>query len=133
MRQWEIQKSIYQALKDDVDITAVVTGVYDEVPQGTKYPYIVIGEDTALQWDTGSSVGAESTLTIHVWSRDYGRRECKEIMSLVYDVLHEAELSIDDAHAVFCYWEFAETFLDTDGKTRHGVMRFRTLTEDMAG
>lgn len=131
MRQWEIQKAIDKALKADTALMAAVTGVFDEVPQGTKYPYVVIGEDTALQWDTGSSVGSESTLTIHVWSRDAGRQECKEIMSLVYDVLHEAELSVDDAHAVFCYWEFGETLLDVDGKTRHGVMRFRTLTEDL--
>ena len=43
-------------------------------------PYVVIGDDTSAQWDTDDTVGSENTLTLHVWSRYYGRAEVKDIM-----------------------------------------------------
>ena len=130
MRQWPVQVAVYQDLIAYTPLMNRVTGVYDHVPQGTAYPYVVIGEDTAIEWDTDTSDGVESTLTIHVWSRLKGRRETKEIMELIYDALHRAELQIEGLHSVFCYWEFSETFLDPDGETRHGVTRFRIKAEE---
>ena len=124
MMQWQIQQAIFARLEAELD-----TPVYDHVPQGSAYPYINIGEDTALQWDTDDSTGSESTLTIHTWSRQYGRRETKQIMRQIYNALHRAELDIAGGLFVTCEWEFAESFVDPDGVTRHGVMRFRILSE----
>ena len=130
MRQWEIQKAIFQTLTADTDLMQAVTGVFDHVPQNQPYPYVVMGEDTALQWDTDDSDGTEATLTIHVWSRQAGRREAKEIMQVIYGALHRVDISIDGMHTVLCFWEFSETFLDPDGVTRHGVTRFRVVAEE---
>ena len=126
MKQWEIQKAIFSRLSSELSYS-----VFDHVPQDEQdFPYVVIGDDTGLQWDTGDSRGSESTLTIHVWSRQLGRRECKEIMDEIYQALHEYELDIDDMHTVICHWEFSESFLDPDGITRHGVTRFRIIAEE---
>jgi hypothetical protein len=130
MRQWEIQKSIYQTLTADPDLMEVITGVFDHVPQGQDYPYINIGEDTSIEWDTDTELGSESTLTVHVWSREYGRRQVKEIMEQIYDILHRAEIELETLHLVDCVVEFMETFLESDGVTRHGVMRIRVTTQE---
>lgn len=130
MNQWPIQVAIYQTLTNDTAIMARVTGVYDEVPQDATFPYIVIGDDTGVQWDTDDTLGAESTLTIHVWSRKAGRKETKEIMQLIYDALHRQELDITGMHSVVCQWEFSETLLDPDGVTRHGVTRYRSIARE---
>lgn len=130
MKQWEIQRAIYQRLTDYQPLMAVIDSVYDHVPQDSDFPYLVIGDDTGLQWDTGTSKGTEATLTIHAWSRELGRREVKQIMNHVYDVLHLATLSIVGLESVLCHWEFAETFLDPDGITRHGVSRFRIIADE---
>ncbi len=130
MRQWEIQQAIYEELTTYVPLVNSVTGIYDHVPQKTDYPYVNIGEDTGVQWDTGTSHGVESTLTIHVWSRKRGRKQCKEIMQIIYNILHEGTLDIVGMKSVLCYWDFSETMLDPDGLTRHGVMRFRILAEE---
>jgi len=61
MRQAEIQKAVFDLLVIGVDPTPV----YDDVPQGASFPYVVIGDDTSIPWDTDDSVGSESTLTIH--------------------------------------------------------------------
>lgn len=130
MNQWPIQVAIFDILSNDADITARVEGVFDHVPQGTAYPYIVIGDDTGLQWDTDDSLGTEATLTLHVWSEGAGRKETKEIMQLIYDALHRVDIQVDGLHTVLCQWEFSETLLDADGVRRHGVMRFRLIGEE---
>lgn len=130
MRQWEIQQAIYDDLTASEQLMERIEGVFDHVPQNTKYPYVVIGEDTGLQWDTDTSDGVNSTITVHVWSRERGRKETKEIMDIIHRVLHRSELNISTLTSVFCYWEFSESFMDTDGKTRHGVTRFRILAEE---
>jgi hypothetical protein len=131
MIQLQIQKSIYEKLTDDLDLIDLVNGVFDHVPQGQDYPYITIGEDTSLEWDTDTNLGQESTLTIHTWSREYGRAEVKTIMSAIYRVLHRQPLEIDDGAHVLSNVEFSETFLEADGVTRHGVMRVRVIVDDL--
>lgn len=126
MMELEIQKAVYARLISTYDLNVPV---YDHVPQDAAFPYIVIGDSTAIQWDTDDSLGTESTITIHVWSRFRGREEVKEIQGQIYDALHRHELDIDGCHTVTCEWEHADSFVDPDGITRHGVSRFRILAE----
>ena len=123
MNALEIQTAVYARLSAQLD-----TPVYDDVPQGSEYPYTVIGDDTAVEWDGDTFLGTEATLTIHTWSQYSGRAEVKGIMSSIYAALHRYSLSIAGYNTVTCTWEFAETFLEADGETRHGVQRFRLIT-----
>lgn len=150
MRQTGIQQAVYNALIGNPYVSDLVDGrIYDNVPQGTDYPYIVIGDDTTIPWDTDTETGSESTLTLHVWSRYYGRYEVKAIMEAIYTTLHRREgedsqqggltvishsmvingvtVQVPEAHVVLCEHEFSESFLDPDGITRHGVIRFRIV------
>jgi hypothetical protein len=125
MMQEEIQAAIFARVQ------AVGYPTYDHVPQGVDFPYVVVGDDTSTPWDTDTSIGSETTCTIHVWSRYRGRKECKEIMRTLYEALHRADFPIIGGALIECQAEFQESFLDPDGLTRHGVMRFR-LTVDEA-
>jgi hypothetical protein len=125
MMQEEIQAAIY------AKVSAIGWPTYDHVPQESAFPYVVIGDDTSIPWDTDDSIGSETTCTIHVWSRHRGRKEVKEIMRTIYEALHRQELSIIGGALVECQAELEESFMDPDGLTRHGVIRFR-LTVDSA-
>jgi hypothetical protein len=125
MRLVETQRAIYQALTADPTLMGMITGVHDHVDQGSAYPYVVIGEDSANEWDTDTEQGAESLLTIHSWSREKGRMQTKEIQEAIYEILHRKELTINNAVFYSLFWEFSDSFVDPDGETRHGVMRFR--------
>lgn len=118
----EIQKSIYTALESALSIN-----VYDNVPDNAQAPYVVIGDDTFAEFDTDGDSGFEATVTIHSWSTYRGRSQVKEIMSAVYNALHRADLTVQGYNLLGCDFEFSETFLESDGVTRHGVQRFRIL------
>lgn len=125
-----IQKAIYALLSGSSDLPEI----YDNVPQKdgritATWPFVVIGEDTSIAWDTDDSVGAEATITIHSWTRYGGRAAAKPVMSTIYDLLHRAELEIEGYSAVTIDFEYSEVLEDTDQVTFHGVQRFRILLE----
>ena len=126
----ELQKTIYTALNSDATLSAMITGVYDDVPEGSTYPYVVIGEQTAVNFGSKTLDGLEYTLTVHVWSQYRGRKEAKEIMERIYNILHESNLSVTGANLVNLRQEFETTLVDSDGITRHGIMRFRAVVFD---
>ena len=131
LHSWELQKAIFTTLSGNVQgISAVNVPVFDDVPEGTEYPYVVIGEETAANNGTKTLDGIEHTLTIHAWSRYRGRREIKEIMQSVYENLHNTDISVSGASLVNIRQEFNTTLAETDGITRHGVMRFRAVVFD---
>ena len=125
-----IQKAIYDSLNSDTTISGMITGIFDDVNEGTAYPYIVIGDDTAINVGTKTVDALEYTLTLHVWSQYRGRKEVKEIMAAIYDVLHDADLTVQNSVLVNIRQEFEQTLVDGDGITRHGVIRFRAVVFD---
>lgn len=128
---FSLQSVVYSALSSDSALSAIINGVYDDVPEGTGFPYVVIGEDTATNIGTNTVDALEHTLTLHVWSQYRGRKEAKQIMSRIYEILHNADLSATDAVLVNLRQEFETTLVEADGLTRHGVMRFRAVMFDL--
>lgn len=131
LHSWELQKAIFTALNGNTSgISGANVPVYDDVPQDTSYPYVLIGEETTANNGSKTLDGVEHTQTIHVWSQYRGRREIKEIMGSVYENLHNTDISVSGATLVNCRQEFSTTLAENDGITRHGVMRFRAVVFD---
>lgn len=103
-----------------------VKGVFDAVPEGQAFPYVTIGEDTVVDWSTKTNAGEEITHTIHVWSRYAGKKEAKEILSMVLEAITKQPLVLTGGFSVdYTAMDFMEVFTDEDGLTRHGVLRIR--------
>lgn len=141
----EIQRAVFNQLRTNVPLAAllansVVAGspsepaIYDNAPQEqfsedpSHFPYVVIGDDTAAEFDTDDVNGQETTVLIHIWSRIRGRKQIKQITDAIYAALHKAPLEIIGQHGIYCYWEFAESVPEPDALVQHGVTRFRILT-----
>ena len=126
-----LQQTIYTALTADVPLMAAIVAVYDDVPQvadsgaASDFPFVTIGEDILRDWSTNTWSGAEALITIHTWSRLPGRKETKAIQDLIYTALHRATLTIAGHTSVLIDFQLSDSFLDPDGKTRHGTQDFR--------
>lgn len=120
------QQAIFTALDGQVGAT-----VYDYVPDlpsgqpAANFPYVVIGNDTFVAWDTDDQLGAEVTITLHVWSRQKTMLEAKTIAGAIYAKLHRATFLIAGYRTIDCLCEFSEFLNDPDNRTRHGVLRYR--------
>lgn len=128
-----LQQAVYNRL------VAALPGyrIYDDPPNqpdgiaDADFPYITVGEDTVQAWDTDGSLGANCTVVLHVWSRKNGKKEAKTILGLLYTALNRQAANLTAAGYTFidALHESSEVVEEVDGKTRHGIIRFRLTME----
>jgi hypothetical protein len=129
---FELQKAIYQLLTGDTTLMALVTGIYDRPPQGTTYPYILLGVAQSEDWSTKTTSGSEHELCIRAWSREGGSRQAALIMERVHGVLHGASPAVAGQAVALMRYSGSDMALQNDGVTLLGTMRFRVLLEAAA-
>ena len=126
--QFALQSAIYSRLNSDTTLTSTYgAGIYDEVLQNATYPYVTLGEETTIDYSTKDVYGGETTINIHIWSQYKGAKETKNIMDRIHDLLHDYNLTVTGFNLINLRFEFSDIMIDPDGKTRHGVMRFRAI------
>lgn len=126
--QFALQTTIYSTLANDNTLTSTLgAGVFDEVLEGASYPFVSLGEETAVDYSTKDIDGGETTINIHIWSQYKGAKETKQIMDRIHDLLHDSNLSVTGFNLINLRYEFSDIMRDPDGVTRHGVMRFRAI------
>lgn len=128
INQFALQTAIYTKLSTDSNLTTTLgASVFDDIPEETPYPYVQLGEDTAIDYSTKDQTGSEVTVNIDVWSRYRGSLQAKNIMDRVHTLLHDSSLSVTGSNFINMRFEFSDIIRDPDGITRHGVMRFRAI------
>ena len=90
----DVQKALYAKLNGDATLSAMITGVYDRVKDGTPFPYVVLGDAVMEDMATQTAAMQRVQVQIEVFSRNGGRKEALEIANRVQLLLHEGSLSI---------------------------------------
>ena len=126
---YALQKAVYQTLSGDATLGAMISGVFDMVPQDTDYPYVVFGEGYVERVNSLGYTLHEHTLKLRVYTRQRGRKELYMIMERMEELLDEATPSLDDHTLILLHYMNAEVQLGKDGLSMEGGMRFRAMTE----
>lgn len=106
--------------------------VYDDMPEQAPYPYINMGEMTAVDWSDKFEPGQEIHSTIHIWSQYKGRKEVVEMGDMVLRALSKAPLVLNsNFRIVLAAMDMDELMMDLDGITRHKILRHRYLIEEI--
>jgi len=128
-----LQSGLYSLLAADTALTDLLAnspGIYDHVPHDAMTPYVAIGDTIVNDWDTDDSRGLDAEATLHVWSEYRGRFEAKQIQDAIYNALHRTDqLTVAGASVIDVFQTYADTELDPDGLTRHGVQRITITLE----
>lgn len=103
--------------------------VYDDPPPDPAFPYVTLGRVESRGSDAAGASGIEHALTLHVWSRYGGRAEALDIIAALRDALHDTDPAIEGRTLVFLFAQFSDVFRSGDGRTTHGVLRLRAMTE----
>ncbi len=121
-----LQAAVYTRLSGDSALTSTLrAAVYDDVPERTQFPYVTIGEFTEAQNDTMGTTARDLTITVHCWSQAPGMKEIQNVQNRVDQLLDRWTPTVTGWTATEMLQEFFETFRDPDGRTRHGVARYR--------
>ena len=125
-----LQAAIVAALLADDDLAALVGDrIHDAPPRDAAFPYVSLGLMRATDWSTATEDGAEHEVTVHVWSRERGKRACHAIMAAIRGVLHDAPLTLDGHALVNLRCVDGEVRREADGITWRGALNFRAVTE----
>jgi hypothetical protein len=103
----DIQKALYQQMTSDPDLTALITGVFDYVPDNQAFPYIMISGFIENPWNTFNRNGKEVTATFHIYSDQKGNKEVYTILNRLNQVLDGAALTLDNHSLVSLQFEDA--------------------------
>ena len=126
-----LRRSLHDLLNAHMPLVAALGGpkVYDEPPRSVAFPYVTLGDARTTDWSTGDSTGHEHALTLHVWSRQGGQSEAHVVAGEVMSALETVPLAPLGQRVVNLRFATADIRREEDGRTWHGVVRFRAVTE----
>ena len=120
----EVQTALFNAL---VPALAPVP-VLDQAGPNQEYPYATIGEFVGGHDDTLGEQAVNLDVTVHLWSRERGMQECQQLMTAAKNALDRQRLPASGFQWVTTIWTDAQTLRESDGRTRHGILRFQVMT-----
>lgn len=122
--------AIRAAAMEDEAVEALVGGrFYDDPPPDVVFPYVTIGRVESRPVDASEREAIEHAVTLHVWSRYGGRTETLDVIAALRRCLHNASLGVADRRLVLLFALFTDVFRSGDGRTTHGVLRLKAITE----
>jgi hypothetical protein len=124
-----LQTAIYQRLTADTTLAGLVTGIYDQAPQGTVFPYVTLGDSTATDRSTNTTAGTEFDLKLHAWSREGGRKQAAGILQEIYSLLHHASFAVTGQSLISIRYEASTITLESDGWTYQGIIMFKVFLQ----
>lgn len=120
-----LQSAVYTKLAASSALTALVSGVYDEVPEPAPYPYVSFGAITETTDDAHDRQGLDVTVTIHVWSKAPGMGEAYDVFAAVDAALDRVSLAVAGFTDVSVRLDQAEAVKDPDPDVRHINAQYR--------
>jgi hypothetical protein len=125
---WSLQTALFQRVK-----ALSSYRVSDATEEQAAFPYIKMGETSALPWSDKSKPGQTVLQTFHFWSQYQGRKECLEMMDQVLCAITDGFMPDLGAEFRVVHQELdgEDVIVDLDGVTRHGVLRMKYLIEEL--
>lgn len=122
---WLLQQALLAALDEALDCA-----VYDAVPQGAAYPYVVLGDEVVRNSDPVSGRRRDTRYRyLHIWSQHKGQREVQEIIAAIDAALHEKRLNLTAGDVVSVRVDNSSTSRDADGETFMGRVTLKLITQ----
>lgn len=126
-----LHQAVYDALISNIVIKTELGDpprVYDDVPAGAAFPYLIVGEGQARPL-SGVDGAFEHDFTIAIVSRHAGRAEVRRLIDALYDALHETAFPVSGHRLVGIRFVFADAIRRGDNDLYRGAVKFRAVTE----
>lgn len=130
-----LQAGVYALLNGDATLGALVTGIYDGVPEDVEPDYVVLGEVASNPDGTHGGEGYETEATLHSWTRAESFKTANTIGGRLVALLWHRHADLDalvEGHRVWrVEHEGAHTLVDPQPGIRHRVDRFRVWSSQL--
>ena len=104
-----------------------VTGVFDQVPDDSDYPYVSIAQLDAIDWSSHTMEGVRLTTELVVVSRYGGKKEVATIAARVDNLLHQESIAVSGYTLVQSRLVASRLHTLRDGRTHQANLRVEWL------
>jgi len=122
-----LQTAIYQKLTASPELMALVSGVYDEVPEPAPFPYVAIGAITETVSDAHDRQGLDVMVVLHVWSKYPGNGEAADIFAALDAALDRQPLTAAGWTDITIKHDNHQFIADPDPAIRHVNAEYRVM------
>lgn len=120
-----LQAAVYQKLTNAPALMALVSGVFDEVPEPAAFPYVSLGSIIEFPDDAHDVQGLSATVVLHVWSDAPGFAEAYDIFAALDAALDRVPLTVAGFKDVCIKQASHSAVKDPDPKVRHINVSYR--------
>ncbi len=131
MALMEVSRALFTKLSGDGVLMAMVSGIYDVVPQKTALPYVVIGDGQSRVLEAHDLNLTEMLLQFDVWTEANGRKTALMIMNRLFALLHLGTLAIPGFSTVLLRCEQADTAIEERATRVHGTLTVRVIAAEV--
>jgi hypothetical protein len=124
--------AIVSTLRASAGVSAIATGgVYNNVPQGTAFPYLEVSCPSDRPVDTCGRFGAELLVDVKAVSQAFGDQEPSRMLDQAIRALNFQRPTLSEHETLGVTWESGDRFREVVNGiiTRHHVATFRVWTQ----
>lgn len=118
--------ALHKALIAKLD-TLIDCGLYDAVPDGAAYPYVVIDSDSVTNEDYTNLRVDRRFIYLSIWSRAHGSAEVRSIIGQI-DAINETPITLDTGNCASVRVERTHVNREPDNLTFMGHITLRIIT-----
>lgn len=108
----DVQTAVVLRLRADATLNTLITGVFDEVPVDTEYPYVQVGESVESSFNTFDRLGKEVSFPISIWSEFEGFQEAYQILNRLNELLDFQTFTVNNFDLVLFRYTDANPIRD---------------------
>ena len=126
---YELHTSIVAALSGDATLSAMVNGVYGNVPTDVKYPFVAVDSIVAEDIITRTTSGWNIRVAIKTLSRSRSNKEASNILAEIRRILDNAALVPTGCKISSIREHDSNISRLSDGITWHGTIGFSVILQ----
>ena len=127
------QDALLARLAADAGVRAVLgdpARIFDAAPEGAAFPYLSVGRGVSEPAGASDTQLIAHRLTLHLWTRETGRRETKEMLGAIRAVVDDASFVLAGGFKLIsCRIVYADVFRSADNRLAHGVLRVQAIIQ----
>lgn len=122
---WPLQVAVVSKARGHAPLMALISGVFDEVPEDTAHPYVTVGSITETAADAHNQRGLDVQVEMHIWSKYEGYREAADIAAALDEALDRQPLAVTGFRDVSIAHVQHTELRDPDPDIRHINVSYR--------
>lgn len=132
---YELQTAVQTRLLGNSTLAGIITGVFEQAPEGQAFPYITYGQHVDGGMYTFGHVNANGLFLLDIFSQQGKDDECYQVLAEVKQSLQTTAsnppLVLPDYGLAYMNYDWSTILKEPDYDVRHMPVRFRVKATEL--